>query len=381
MPGLFSHPSVQALRRASKISGIGIPRLLAGAIAARRRNPTLGVSDYLSYRLFDRDFVGDAQPEDFLGWRAEGDLACALNPRRAVLPAHDKLTLALFAGAFDLPLPALRGVYMASARPRPEICGLSFESPGQLGRWLRRDAAWPVFSKPSCSSQSSGCFHFVGYRADTDSLLTHSGSEVPVEKFLAIVTGAARLPCVEPEMGYLFQEVLRPHSALVELLGSRQISGVRVVLIQDEEGVEIVSVLWKIASDESDTDRFESTSVNNLLADIDPDTGKVRMVRSLTGRVTTAPLTGAELPGFELPDWPEARRLCIRAAGVFPMMRIQHWDVALTDAGPRLMEVNDEGIIGALQVFGHGLITPRMRALLRRHGDPRSQRWIARICR
>jgi hypothetical protein len=50
-------------------------------------------------------------------------------------------------------------------------------------------------------------------------------------------------------------------------------------------------------------------------------------------------------------------------------MRIQHWDGALTDQGPRLLEVNDPGSLDG-QVYGRGILTARMRALLLRHGDP-----------
>ena len=50
-------------------------------------------------------------------------------------------------------------------------------------------------------------------------------------------------------------------------------------------------------------------------------------------------------------------------------MRIQHWDIALTDRGPCLLEVNDIGSLAG-QVYGKGVLTPRVRSLLQRHGNP-----------
>ncbi len=377
----IQHPAIQHLRRVSKLRGIGMPRLLAGYVGCRRRNPTLGITDYLACKLFDKAFTAGAQPEDFLGWRVETDLALALNPRTVVLPAWDKLTFAMFAKVFELPAPELVAAYRRGPLASSTVAGTFLRSIDDLGRWLRSNDIWPLFAKPSYSQQSVGCFHFTGYRPATEALLTPSGEEVPLERFLRAVEGTTGIKYFQPEMGYLFQEVLKPHPQIVGLLGTRQISGLRVVLIQDDQGVEIVSALWKLAGGETDTDRFEPAYPKTLIADIAPDSGTLRMAVSMTGRAAQAPHTGAKLEGFVLPDWERVTELCARAATLFPMMRIQHWDVALTDRGPRLLEVNDIGAIGWLQVFGHGIVTPRLRALLERHGDAAKYPWIARICR
>jgi hypothetical protein len=373
--------SVESLREIAGPRGIPLHRMIAGFVAARRRNPTLAVGDYLAYGLFPRSLVKEARPEDFIGRMAQTDLAEALNPRVGVLPGWDKLALHLYALAFDLPVPALRSVYLPGARPVAAVAPIAFDDPEALGHWLRRETAWPLFAKPSFGQQSIGCHHFVDYLANEDALLTHSGQVLPVETFLSEVRGEVFHRHFRPEMGYLFQEVLRPHQELVRLFACRQISGVRVVLIRDQHGVEIVSALLKVAQDGSDTDRFEARNEGNFVADVEPETGRVRLARSMKGRVTHAPRTGIEIVGAVLPDWDEAIGLCRRAAGVFPLMRIQHWDVALTDVGPRLLEVNDIGAIGWLQAFGHGIVTPRLRELLRREADPQLHPWVRGLCR
>jgi len=72
---------------------------------------------------------------------------------------------------------------------------------------------------------------------------------------------------------------------------------------------------------------------------------------------------------FVLPDWAEALALCRRAAAMVPLMRMQHWDIALTNRGPCLLEVNDMGSLAG-QVYGRGVLTPFVRTLLQRHGNP-----------
>lgn len=381
MRALTDHPVLQRLRRVSRTRGIGIPKLLARYVAVRRRNPTAGLTDYLSWKLFDRDFTAGARPEDYLGWRIEQELAQALNPRVVVLPAWDKFTFALFAHVHGLPAPSQIATYRPGARPANVVAGTALASIDELADWLRANATWPIFAKPSFSQQSVGGYLFTGYRDRGDALTTHDGGELPVAQFLRMVQGIPAVQYYRPEMGYLFQEVLQPHPEIARLSGTAQISGLRVVLIQDDRGIEVVSALLKIAGGETHTDRFCADYPKTLIADVAPDTGRIRMASSMSGLVTSAPLTGTDLAGFQLPDWDRVVALCERAASMFPMMRIQHWDVALTDRGPCLLEVNDIGAIGWLQVFGHGLLTPRFRALLRRHGDAKKHPWIERLCR
>ena len=318
--------------------------------------------------------------EDFLGWRVEADLALALNPRTAVLPAWDKFTLTLYAQAFGLPTPALVAAYRPGARASAMIGTTLIDSSDTLRRWLRDNDQWPIFAKPSYSQQSVGCHNFTAYRATDDALLTASGEAIAAAAFIDSISGRVKRPYYEAAMGYLFQRVLVPHPDIVALLGTTQISSVRIVLIQDEHGVEIVKAGSKLAGGESDTDRFDERHPAGLIADVSLDNGKLGIAASMRGRVTHVPRTGAALGGFQLPDWQEATALCAKAATMFPMLRIQHWDVALTDHGPVLLEVNDIGAIGWLQVFGSGILTPRLRALLRKHADPAKYRWVKRLC-
>ncbi len=52
------------------------------------------------------------------------------------------------------------------------------------------------------------------------------------------------------------------------------------------------------------------------------------------------PDTNIEMTGFQIPRWQEAVELTLKAASAFPGARLQGWDVALTDRGPVLLEIN-----------------------------------------
>jgi hypothetical protein len=366
--------------RVARLNGKSLLRQVVEIIRLKQRNPTLGATEYYRFRLYDPEYTASSRPEDYLGWRAEQQLALALNPRTAVTPAWDKLTFTLIARAFDLPVPGLIALYRSRTHAAAHVAEAIADGPDALATWLRTNTRWPVFAKPSYSQQSLGCFHLTGYQSDGDVLVTRRGEKLPVERFVSDVVEAPNGPFYQREMGYLFQEVLRPHEQIARLTGSQSISCARVVLIQDSAGVEVVATIWKIAAGENDSDQMSARYVGNLLGGVDPASGRVGPIIDYQGLIVELPGAARLTDGFVLPDWEQALALCRRAAAVFPLMRIQHWDVALTDRGPCLLEVNDIGAIAGLQCFGRGLLTDRMRALLRSHADAAKIPWIRRLC-
>ncbi len=58
-------------------------------------------------------------------------------------------------------------------------------------------------------------------------------------------------------------------------------------------------------------------------------------------------------------------------------MRIQHWDFALTEQGPLILELNDLGATEMLQLHGRGLLTEATRAALKRHANIHEHPWVA----
>lgn len=377
---LKQRPMLDKALRVARLSGKSLIRQAIEIIRLRHRNPTLGATDYYRFQLHDPEYTASSRPEDYLGWRAEQQLALTLNPRTAVTPAWDKLTFTVIAQAFDLPVPKLIALYRSRTHAAAHVAEAIADSPDALAKWLRTNTRWPVFAKPSYSQQSLGCFHLTGYQTDGDVLVTRRGEKLPVERFVSDIVEAPNGPFYQREMGYLFQEVLRPHEQIARLTGSQSISCARVVLIQDAAGVEVVATIWKIATGQNDSDQMGARYAGNLLGGVDPTSGRVGPVINYQGLIVELPGAAQLTEAFVLPDWEEALALCRRAAAVFPLMRIQHWDVALTDRGPCLLEVNDIGAIAGLQCFGRGLLTDRMRALLRSHADSAKVPWIRRLC-
>jgi len=82
----------------------------------------------------------------------------------------------------------------------------------------------------------------------------------------------------------------------------------------------------------------------------------------------THPDTGAQIRGMTIPDWPELTDFILKVALIVPQMRYVGWDIALTDAGPEIIEGNDTPSNDLYQrpAFlpdGYGLL-PRFRQLM-----------------
>jgi hypothetical protein len=366
---------LQDAKLVAKLHGKGLLRQAIEIVRLKKANPSIGATDYYTFRLYDREYVSESEAERYLGWRSEIDLAYALNLRTMVMPGWDKFTLALYARAFDLPVAKLIALYRPGLRPVSGIADVVLDGPERLRDWLRTQIMWPLFAKPSYSQQGFGCYNLSGYDPDQDALITKGGRKILVDEFVAEIMGKPGQRFYEPEMGYLFQEVLHPHVDIARLQGNDTISSVRVILVQDARGVDFVGGAFRIATGNNELDNFRSGATGNLAATIDFETGRVsKAVNGIWPRaeiVTTIPGTGQSIEGFVLPEWPRVLALCKTAAAIFPLMHIQHWDIAITDKGPRFQELNDVGSLIGGQLWGSGIVTPRLRDLLRQYGSDR----------
>jgi len=66
--------------------------------------------------------------------------------------------------------------------------------------------------------------------------------------------------------------------------------------------------------------------------------------------VGAAQVGKSSLTGMRVPRWAQAVELCLDAATAFPGIRTQSWDVALTAAGPVLLELNFGGDLNLHQL-------------------------------
>ena len=276
--------------------------------------------------------------------------------------ANDKLLAHAVLAQCNFPIPKLYALY----HPFRQLAGWPcLRTPEQLAAFIRNEATFPFVAKPiwGISGHDVNVVKSIDLRSDT--VLLGDGREEKIDSFSSHRESFRG-------NGHLLQEWLRPSPEIHQLCGDR-ICSVRVVVLVDDSGPELLAAFWKVATGSNMTDNYHKGRAGNIIATVDIGNGQVIECvhgRGLTRKVVTQhPDTGAVLCGTTLPDWPLLKQLCIDGAATLPGIRMQAWDVALTDRGPVLLEVNVIGGMDLPQVAtNRGLYQGRLKQFLDQFG-------------
>jgi hypothetical protein len=215
-----------------------------------------------------------------------------------------------------------------------------------LKEFLRNQIRYPFFAKPVEGAFGAGAFAVRTYEKSADQVILFNGVKMGLDEFVRTVDSSS-------ETGYLFQEYLMPHPDIKKICGEC-LSTVRFNIFLLAEGPSLFHCFWKIPTGKNMTDNFLSGKTGNLLARVILKTGLVEGVTGGVGFEITGyhdhPDTGDPLLGITLPYWEEMKSLCLNAATMLPGLRLQHWDVAMSERGPVLVEVNSFGVFSCHQI-------------------------------
>lgn len=362
-------------------TGKGLLTQAREILALKGAGGLCGITDYYWFKLYDEGYLRGCGAPDFLGWRLQDPLNFSLNPRHAVLPAWDKLVFLQLASSAGLPVaPAKASFHKAKQLPKVNSLGSHLRSLDEVKAFLRLPDNYPLFAKPAYSQQGYGSAYLVSYEPDSDSISLLDGSRIPMDVFIQRLQCTVDYRYHRPECGFLFQIPLKLAPEIEALTGWPAICGVRIVCLNGPDGVKPIGAAWKIAVSPNYVDNFHMGSYGNLIAEVDLQTGEVgRVIDGFwpkTKLMQAHPQTGIPFLGFRLPGWDKLLQACHDAGAVFPLMKIHHWDFALTDHGPMILELNDMGGTQIVQLLGHGLLTAETREFLKRHVDRRAHPWV-----
>jgi hypothetical protein len=345
----------KAIRSAVADSKKSMFGLIADSFRAARGPGRLTQREYFYYGLYDDKRLTPEAKRAFVGSKRQNRIIWSCCDRSWTAPAHDKILFYMIMSGAGFAVPPTLAVYHPM-RTLPGAAALRDRD--SLASFLRL-APVPYFGKPVTGMYSDGAIRISGYRADDDTLLTDGGRALKTADVAAAIDEFR-------DDGYLIQAVLHPHESIGAVCGDR-LATVRVILFLTSEGSKIYRTVWKIPGGDSIADNFWRTG--NMLADVDPDSGRVRRIVTGTGAERTElsrhPMSDADLIGLTLPDWIELKALSLSAAHIFPGVRLQAWDVALTDNGPLLMELNIGGDFNLPQLAsGTGILDDEFCAFL-----------------
>lgn len=343
------------------------PFAQAADLLRLRRGPgKLDADEYYAFRLWDRTRFGPAEAAAFAGRARQKEDAALVNDASWYALGQDKLAAGAVLEGLGLPVPPILAI-LHENRGGPSLPALRDRE--GLARHLREEIAYPFFGKPIGGSYSVGVLGVEAYEADVDRLLLANGRHIDLATYVERLFEAYEQKTRYNVDGFLFQAMLRPHAELAAICGSATLSTIRVVLLIDDGEASLFRAAWKIPAGENQADNFWRKG--NLLAPIDVTTGQVGEALRGTGleqdRLTHHPDTGRAITGIVLPDWAELAYLAREATQAFPGMQMQGWDIALTDKGPRLIEVNGVGDYNLPQIaYGRGLLERDFLAFLER---------------
>lgn len=360
-------------------TGKGLLTQLREIHALKQAGGQCGITDYYWYKLYDDAYQMGRGTPDFLGWKLQQAFSLALNPRHAVLPAWDKIAFIQLASAARLPVAPVRACFHNAAQ-LPEILGRHLKTRQDAARFLREPQNYPLFAKPAYSQQGHGSAYLAGYDPVLDCLNLLDGNSILVENFLKRLEEPVDHRYHKPECGFLFQEPLQLAPEIQSMTGWPAICGVRVICLNSPNCVKPIRAIWKVAVPPNFVDNFSLGKYGNLLADVDLESGEVsRLIDGFWPRTKLLqkhPYSGQAIGGFKLPGWGQILEACQQGGAVFPLMKIHHWDFALTDQGPLILELNDLGGTEIAQVHGRGLLTEETREFLKRQANAQAHPWI-----
>ena len=341
-----------------------------------------GITDYYWHKLYDDSYLEGRGRRDFLGWRLLQEFSLALNPRYAVLPAWDKIVFEQVARDYGLPVVSTLAFFHPALQSSLRS-GIHLGSLDVAREFLKDPSHYPLFCKPAFSQGGHGTAFVQHLDESGESLVMLDGSSVLIDDFVTRLEKTVSHQYHKPQCGFLFQKPLKPAAEIERITGWSAVCSVRVVCLNGSDGARPIRAAWKISVPPNHTDNFGMGDHGNLLANVDLETGRINKTIGgfwpNTQVFANHPVTGLPLEGFELPGWQKILELCALGGKVFPLMKVHHWDFALTDKGPVIMELNDIGGTQISQMHGSGLLTEPTRAFLKAHGNATAHTWLTRI--
>ena len=307
--------------------------------------------EYFYYRLFDRGLPRD-QRWRFVGRAALGGChAAAVDFEEAAL-VHDKAAFYARMAGSGLPIPRTRAVYASQAQG---MAAERLHNRDALLAFLKQPDHYPLFLKPAIGMYSVGA---VGLdRIEDGRILLATGERASFDHVADFVE---QLGAQMGQGGFLIQERLQPPPTLAAAFGAT-LPTVRLMVLLRPGGAEIESAVLRIPSPRNCADNYWRPG--NMLGALDEDGVIQRVICGFaadTSELANHPDTGAALIGLAVPQWDEVTALALRAAPLFPGIRTQSWDIALSERGPLVLELNPGGDLNLHQLaYRRGALSDR----------------------
>ncbi len=321
---------IETVARADGVSPMRQFREMLRLCVGRR---PLSFHEYYSNRVYRPD-LSPAEKSGFVGEKGSARLNRRLSPLSVtgLRPfVRDKALYGSVMAHLGFSVPRIQAVF-STVRSYGRMKTL--RTAADIETFLTEDAVYPVFVKPEEGSGSIGSALIESLDRERGALLLSNGNLINLEAFAAQVEA-------EYSAGFLFQDAVKQHRVLSDVAG-RAVGSIRVVTVQDDEGVSCLYALWKVPSPSAMSDNYWQPG--SMLAELDSGTGRILQCLRGTGpdqeRLENHPVSGAVFTDITIPHWPEVLEVTRDAHSMLPTFGVIGWDIAITEDGPMIIESN-----------------------------------------
>jgi hypothetical protein len=266
----------------------------------------------------------------------------------------DKYLSGLVLQANGFPVPQLKAVYAAAKMFGPVR---TLSSAEELMRWMAEPGQLPAFAKPVDGTMALGSIP----------LAAAGPGQVDIGAQVVDAAALAGEVARHYPRGWLIQEQLRQPAEVEALIGPG-IGTVRLVTLWEAEGPQLMYAVWRHPAPGTWVDAaiFGKPNVGCSVDGEGVVTG-ARLGDLFSGRDITHSLVSPEVPlvGYRLPWWQEMVEIARAAHRLFPGHALIGWDVAITERGPVISEVNSNPLHMSYQrAYRRGFLHDEHRARL-----------------
>jgi len=145
----------------------------------------------------------------------------------------------------------------------------------------------------------------------------------------------------------LLQERLFDHPDLQEISGRPTLQTIRIVTFRNTDGTRrMLYWLIKLVIGSNISDNIAYGKTGNVIAFGERSSGALKAARTIHSSgvglhtIYNHPESNRALSEFTVPLWQEAVDMVLNAHRFFPDFRTLGWDIAVTSAGPKILEAN-----------------------------------------
>ena len=315
----------------------------------QRGNGKLTKQDYFLYQLYDDEKYTEDDKAKFVSETIHWPITHKCCDMSWSALTEDKWLSYSFLERFNIRVPKTIAVVDNTFRSFGSTPKIS--SPSQLRGFFKEIGTYPIFAKPNEGIGSFGAFIVTG--SDDNNVFLDQSEPLTFEKLFEEVIG---------EKAYLLQPFIKNHTMISAF--SQYLATIRIVNLIKSDSVITPFSTFKIPSPTNIADNYWRKG--NIIADVDPQSGVIR--RAIRGKginievLDIHPETGEKLVGLTLPFWNELKHVNQACAQLFAPVRYQSLDIALTQDGPIVIEVNTGGSFELPQLASRtGFLTNEIR--------------------